>query len=118
MVNREYKGEAFFLDEKNQAHIQYYSLNKIRIKVIINKPGTLVVNQNYHKSWRTNIGKLSDHNGLLAVIFDEPEDCIVQLTYVPQEFYRGLTVSIVSLLLAYYFLIYKKSRINAAPARK
>ena len=68
---------------------------------------TLIINQNYHPSWRTNAGKLSDRGGLLAVVLDKPGDYMIQLAYVPLEFYRGLVISILSLLLAYYFMVYK-----------
>jgi hypothetical protein len=107
-ANPAYRGEVFFKNEKNQAQLQYFSPNKIRVSVHLQSADILIINQNYHKSWRTNTGKLSDHNGLLAVALDKPGDYMIQLTYVPLEFYRGLVISILSLLLAYFFLAHKR----------
>ena len=106
-ANPAYLGEVFLQNEENKARLQYFSPNKIRVSVRLQGADTLIINQNYHQSWRTNIGKLTDHNGVLAVVINKPGDYMIQLTYVPLEFYRGLVISILSLLLAYYFLVYK-----------
>lgn len=116
--NPAYRGEVFFLHKENQAKLQYFSPNKILVSAQLKNSDTLIINQNYHQSWKTDIGKLSDRGGQLAVVLDEPGDYIIQLTYVPLEFYRGLAVSIASLLLSYYFLICKNSRINAVRKRQ
>lgn len=107
MVNREYRGEAFFLDDENQAQLQYFSPNKIRIKVIIKKPGRLVVNQNYYKSWRTNLGLLEPWRGLLSMEFRRGGMYNVILNYVPLEFYLGIIISLSA--IACFFVIFKFS---------
>ncbi|MCX5692524.1 MAG: hypothetical protein NTX47_02385 [Candidatus Omnitrophica bacterium] len=108
-ANPAYRGEVFFQNEENQAQLQYFSPNKIRVSVHLQRADTLIINQNYHQSWRTNVGKLPKRGdgGRLAVVLDDPGDYMIQLTYVPVEFYRGLAISIISLLLAYYFTVYK-----------
>jgi hypothetical protein len=106
-ANPAYRGEVFFQNEANQVQLQYFSPNKIRVRVHLQGADTLMINQNYHPSWRTNAGKLSNRGGLLAVVLDKPGDYMIQLTYVPLEFYRGFVISILSLLLAYYFMVYK-----------
>ncbi|MBU1913541.1 MAG: hypothetical protein KKB22_08415 [Candidatus Omnitrophica bacterium] len=119
-ANPAYRGEVFFKNEENQAQLQYFSPNKIRISVQIKNADTLIINQNYHQSWRTNVGKLLKRGdgGRLAVVFDDPGDYMLQLTYVPLEFYRGLAISIMSLLLAYYFMVYKTRNDAARRDRK
>ena len=109
---RFYRGEVFFLGEESRAQLQYFSPNKIHVSAQLKNADTLIINQNYHESWRTNVGKIANHKGLLAVVLDGPGDYKIRLTYVPLEFYLGLAVSMVSLLLAYYFLIYKRNYIH------
>lgn len=107
MVNPEYKGEAFFLDEENQAKIQYFSPNQMRIMVIIKKPGQLVINQNYHKGWRTNLGGMVSHQGLLSVTLKQKGMYEVVLKYVPLDFYLGLIISLIA--IACFFIIFRFS---------
>lgn len=112
-VNPLYRGEAFFLDKENKAQIQYFSPNKIQVTVEVKDKDRLIINQNYHESWRTNIGRLFDYNGLLSIAIDKTGSYTVKLTYVPLDFYLGLIISLISLMLSYYFLIYKKPPFKA-----
>ena len=111
-VNSAYRGEVFFLDEENHAQFGYFSPNKIQVNVQLQHPGALIINQNYHSSWRTDIGSLYNSNGLLAVALDKIGQYDITLVYFPLELYLGLVISIISLLLAYYFMVYKT---NADP---
>ena len=107
-LNPRYRAEAFFLDQRNKAKLQYFSPNKIHVIAGVEKVGTLIINQNYHKGWRTNIGRLFNHRGLLAIALDKTGRYTVRLNYVPLDFYLGLIVSLISLALSYYFFVYKK----------
>jgi hypothetical protein len=104
-LNPKYKGEVFFLDEENQAQMQYFSPNEIRIRAIIKKPGKSVINQNYHKSWRTNLGRLEPYRGLLSVNLEREGVYDVILKYVPLDFYAGCIISFV--VIACFFVIFK-----------
>ena len=63
--NPEYRGEVFFPEmepslpssETNTA-TGVFRPNSVTIEVNIREPGILVVNQNYHRDWHTNIGEL------------------------------------------------------------
>ncbi len=112
-INPSYGGEVSFGNGENKAQLLSFSPNEIRVGVQLKNSDALIINQNYHASWRTNRGSLSDRGGLLAVLLNEPGHYIVQLSYVPREFYSGLAISMLSILLAYYFLIHKKNRYAA-----
>ncbi|HTY44769.1 MAG TPA: hypothetical protein VMD52_02100 [Patescibacteria group bacterium] len=105
--NPHYRGEAFFLEKYNNARIEYFSPNQIRIAVSLQGAGTLMVNQNYHEAWRTDTGRLSEREGLLAIALNEPGSYAVQLTYVPLDFYFGLGISVITLACCLYFLIFR-----------
>jgi len=103
--NPGYKGEAFFLNEGNQAEMLYFSPNEIRIRATIVNPDRLVINQNYHKSWRINFGQIDSYQGLLSVNFGQKGIHEVVLRYIPLDFYLGLIFSL--LAMASFFVIYK-----------
>ena len=111
-INPVYRGEVFFLDGENYAQLGYFSPNKVKISVKLQHSGTLIINQNYHSSWRTDTGSLYNNNGLLAVALDKTGKYDVTLVYFPIELYLGLVISVISLLLAYYFMVCKT---NAEP---
>jgi len=104
-LNPKYKGEVFFPNEENQAHLQYFSPNEIRIRVISKKPGQLVINQNYHKDWKTNRGSIGSYQGLLSVSLPQIGAYEVVLKYVPLNFYLGCIISFAA--LACFFAILK-----------
>lgn len=110
-VNPDYRGEAFFPQEKeNHVSIRFFSPNRIRLAVQVRNPGVLLVNQNYHRDWRIDRGRVYDQNGLLAVYLEESGEYDITLSYVPLGLYCGILISIVSLSLGYYFLVYKRKR--------
>jgi hypothetical protein len=103
--NPKYKGEAFFLNEENQAQMLYFSPNEMRIRVIIKEPDRLVINQNYHKSWKINYGYIDHYQGLLSVNFRQKGVYEVVLSYIPLDFYLGLIFSLFA--IASFFVICK-----------
>ena len=107
-LNTRYKGEVFFLNNSNDAWIQYFSPNEIHLSVALKKSDTLVINQNYHRAWRTDTGYLFDRHGLLAIALDKTGNYTVKLIYVPLDFYFGLSISAVAFALSCYFLLYKR----------
>jgi len=111
-LNPDYRGEVYFLnDPRNTATFKTFSPNRIIVKVSCNAEDTLVVNQNYDKSWRSTFRPLKEHDGLLAMTLDEKGEYFVQLTYVPLSFIAGLAVSLVTFILILVYLI--KSRFYA-----
>lgn len=118
--NPHYRGEVFFLDEASQAQLKYFSPNKILVKVTATSPGILIINQNYDKNWRTNVGHLEPYKlkkgpretklnkGVLAIRIPHKGDFLVQLTYFLPAFYIGLVVSCATLIVLVVLLIKKR----------
>jgi len=96
--NPKYRGEAYFGDSKNLAGA-YFRPNSIIIQVSLQKPDTLIINQNYHRDWHTDHGRIFDKNGLIALQLDEAGTYNITLHYISRSFYVGLIVSLLSLII-------------------
>ena len=101
--NPEYRGEVFFLAPEEQklptsAAQVAFRPNSIAVEVSLQKPGTIVINQNYHRDWHTNRGELFNKDGLLALRLQETGDYTIRLRYLSRSFYAGLAISFVSLV--------------------
>ena len=104
-LNPDYKGEIYFLNNfHNKAEFRYFSPNTIVAEVNIFKPDTLIINQNYDKSWRSNIDKPINYNGLLALNLEKSGEYAVKFIYVPLSFYLGLNVSLIALIFIICYL--------------
>lgn len=113
--NPDYKREVFFLNNDNVANLKYFSPLKLLIDVDIKNPDTLIINQNYNTSWRVRPGSLLSYNGLLGVKLKNNGHYLVELNYIPLEFYIGLFISLTTLLcilLGYFYLRPKKMYSN------
>jgi hypothetical protein len=66
--------------------------NAMTLSVVARKPGLVVINQNYHRYWRSSVGKAISHKGLLAVEVPEGEHTLV-LRFVDPLFWVGATVT-------------------------
>jgi len=71
--------------------------NSIIVKVNVQTPSILVINQNYHRDWHTNRGELFNRDGLLALRLRETGSYKIHLRYISRSFYTGLAISILSL---------------------
>lgn len=94
--NDKYKGEAYFLDSRNLAQVSFRP-NSIMIQAEVNKPDTLIINQNYHQDWHTDHGKIYNQNGLLALQLDKTGHYNIKMRYFSRSFYLGLLISLLSL---------------------
>lgn len=105
--NKNYRGESFFLNNKeNKVSKIQWNTNEIIIDIYQVKPDKLVVNQNYDASWKSNYGEIVDVNGLLGVELAKPREGQIVLFYRPWSFYLGLLVSSICFLISggYFFL--------------
>lgn len=93
-----YRGEVFTLNPENKAELIYFSPNEIKIGVKITNTDKIIINQNYHKSWKTNKGRLINYQGLLGIEFNNIGSYIVELKYRPLDFFVGLCISILTLI--------------------
>ena len=110
--NPAYKGEVFFLSSSNKATLKYFSPNKIYIEVEMESPDTLIINQNYHKNWRSVKGKIANYNGLLGIMLEEKGRFLIKLNYVPLSFYIGVAISVAALICcAGYLFLHRKIKL-------
>ncbi len=103
--NPNYKGEAELKNKNNIVEQIFIKANKIKIKVRIREPDRLIINQNYSRHWKTRDGKIENHVGRLSVWLDRVGDYIVEIDFVPLDFYVGLLISVISLIIAISFAI-------------
>ena len=109
--NPEYRGECFWL-ESGQSVPCEFSSHRINIEAAATRSGTLIINQNYHRDWRTNQGKLHEWQGLLAVDLP-PGQYNVELRYFSRSFAVGLGLSVACLLgVVAITVLYRKGHIE------
>ncbi|MBC8230727.1 hypothetical protein H8E77_14350 [bacterium] len=94
--NPEYRGEFFFLESENIAKGAFRP-NSIKVLVNVQTPGTLVINQNYHRDWHANQGKLFNKDGLIGLQLHKTGSYMVHLKYISRSFYAGLAISVLSI---------------------
>ncbi|HQI71866.1 MAG TPA: hypothetical protein PLM65_01835 [Smithella sp.] len=109
--NPEYQGEAYFTDMQNKA-APVFRPNSIIVQVNLKTPDMLIINQNYHRDWYTDRGRIFDKDGLIALHLDETGTYKVTLRYISRSFFIGLMVSILSLItLIFVCWSYKSGRL-------
>jgi len=97
-----FKGDAYYPELNKTAEITSFSPNKLTIKVNIEKPTLLVINQNYLPGWKAKGKTVGSYNGLIAAEVTE-NDKEVNFYYLPNSFIIGLIVSIITLVLSITF---------------
>jgi hypothetical protein len=114
--NPVYRGEAFFEESAGAASLIEQLVirpNSMAASVDVKAPVVLVINQNFHRDWHTNRGKLLDRGGRLALQLEETGKYAIHLRYHPRGFYAGLAVTISSLLaLVWVCWTYKTGRLD------
>jgi hypothetical protein len=66
MNDPKYRGE-YYLDHHGKVKLTYWSPNLSVYSIEAVEPTTLVVNQRYATGWHSNVGKVVNHDGLIAV---------------------------------------------------
>jgi len=92
-LSPEYKGEFYFLNNKNKVRCDLFSPGRISLYVETEEPDYLIINQNYNPGWRSTSGYTQDYGGLLSIRLDKPGKQNIVLHYVPREFWIGLGLS-------------------------
>jgi hypothetical protein len=80
----------------------HFSPNKLELAVTAKRATRVLINQNYHPGWKTNLGKVVSHEGLLAVDVPAGEHALT-LTFRPRSFVFGVLVSLSALAAALAF---------------
>jgi hypothetical protein len=97
--NPHYRGEAWLDDGGGEVLQIFIRANSVDVVLDLDRPATLVVNQNHDPRWRSDAGAVEAQAGLLAVALDQPGRQVVQLRFVPRDIHAGIAISATTLLL-------------------
>jgi hypothetical protein len=88
-----------YLDDPTAGHVEErrWSPNEIDLDVDLVRPARVVVNQNWHRGWRSSEGDVKSKRGLLAVDLPAGKRTIA-LRFAPRSARGGLVISLVSLV--------------------
>ncbi|MBN1655696.1 MAG: YfhO family protein [Deltaproteobacteria bacterium] len=102
-------------------NIVSYSANRIGVKANLDREGYLVFSEIHYPGWYARVdGKpavVYRANYLLRAVHLTPGNHTVEMSFVPELFAPGLTVSLMTLLGLVLLLIYPRSRLAPAPLR-
>jgi hypothetical protein len=76
-----------------------WSPNGIDVGVSLTRPGTLLINQNYHPGWHSSIGKVVAREGLLAIELPAGEHA-VKVRFRPRSAVFGGMITLASIVFA------------------
>ena len=99
----EFRGDAYYPELNKTAEQVYFSPNKLKVKVDVEEPTLLVINQNFHPGWKVKDKKVFGYNGLIATEVTEKDE-MVSFYYLPGSFIVGLLISLVSLVAGWLFV--------------
>jgi hypothetical protein len=100
ILNPSYRGEFYFArGGNNSLHVRRFTANRIDMDVFVSTPDILVINQNHHRGWNADTGKVVDYCGLLGVSLEKIGSHRIVLRYLPLDFLVGLGVSLAVLLM-------------------
>ena len=71
--------------------------------VTLSRPTELLINQNFHTGWRSNVGQVRNHGGLLAVALPAGAE-EVRLSFRPRSAVAGAVSSLVACLIACWLI--------------
>ncbi len=97
-----YYGEAYLAETNESQKLEYFSPNKVKVRVNTNEDNILVLNQNYDSGWKAKSRQVFSYKGLIATKVSSSDD-IVEFYYLPSSFLIGLLVTIISLIGGIYF---------------
>ncbi|MBC8495029.1 hypothetical protein H8D36_02650 [archaeon] len=97
--NDNYKGEAY-LERNGDVQYTYWSPNKLVLEIDTNEDNILIINQNFHKGWKSHSNSKSlevkETQGLISTNV-EPDNKIVTFYYIPNNFIMGSLITIITL---------------------
>jgi len=94
----EFRGDAYLPELNKTAELVYFSPNKLKVKVDVDKETVLVINQNFHPAWKSKDRKVFSYNGLIATEVREGDDEI-SFYYLPGSFIVGLIITLITLIV-------------------
>jgi hypothetical protein len=95
---------------------RHWTPSTIDLDVTLSRPAELLINQNFHTGWRSTVGQVRDHDGLLAVELPAGVEK-VRLSFRPRSAIAGGVSSLVAFLIACWLIGRERrgNRVNAAP---
>jgi hypothetical protein len=89
-----------FLKEPSAGSVerQYWSPHRIVLEASLKREARLIVNQNHHRGWTSNVGTVTDDEGRLAVDLPEGEHRVV-IEFADPMVRAGFGISLVTLVL-------------------
>jgi hypothetical protein len=100
--NQQYRGEAIFVGEAaptGSVDSLEVSYNSIRFRYRSVAPQRVVLNFNFDANWISDVGRVVDHAGLLAVDLDPSAERDVVLSFKDQSFTIGLWIAVIAMPL-------------------
>ena len=98
-ANPRYRGEAWLASGGGEVLQIFMRANTVNVVVQLDRPDTLVVNQNHDERWRCEFGEVEPSDGLLSVALENTGRHTVQLRFVPRDVHAGMAVSGATLAL-------------------
>jgi hypothetical protein len=91
-----YRGEAYALDPANSASLAWVRGGLMRVECRLASPDVVVVNQNFHPSWRSSVGEVVNVEGVLGVRLPAAGAFQVDLRFEPWDVTVGLAVTLIT----------------------
>jgi hypothetical protein len=96
LLRGDLKSEEYLLEsDAGTVREQAWSPNAIDLEVVLTRPATLAVNQNWHPGWYSNVGKVESKDGLLSVALPEGTHNL-KLRFSPRSAKGGALASLVA----------------------
>ena len=107
ILNPDYKGEVYLLNNKGTIAVTSFSPNKIKVKVDASEADTLLINQNYFQGWHAKGVKGEFYNlNALPALDIQPGSYELTLYYRLPGFYFGALITIIGIIAA--IILYRK----------
>jgi hypothetical protein len=87
----------------------FWSPHSIALKVKANQPTLILVNQNWNRAWRSDVGQVINHQGLLAIQVPQGTHRL-NLHFRDSLLLIGFWISLASWLFWLWFLFFRKQR--------
>jgi uncharacterized membrane protein YfhO len=114
-----YRGESYLVGTAGRAATEYFSPNKIRVRVHAESDGVLVLNQNYYRGWKVekggSRGAAVPFGGMIATpVTPQTKEAIFY--YLPASFLIGCSLTLVSLFAGVFVVL--RTREDEAQGRQ
>jgi hypothetical protein len=98
-----------YLVEANAGRVTrtYWSPNRLEFELDLARPALLRVNQNWHPGWKSNLGEVRSHEGLLTVTLPKGSYKL-WLRFLPRSALFGFAISLIALAALVALIVNRK----------